>query len=217
MVLLILEYWDTFSFNGEFGQCDLIQHDIFTTPNPPINQRVRPVNPALEPNLRRQIDEWLDQKVIEPSSSPWNFALVPVAKKNGKTRWCVDYRPLNAITLKDPHPLGTIDDNLARLSRSKYFSTCDGAGAFHVINLSPTAKLKTAFSTPWGHFQFRRLPFGLANGPATYARLVHLVLRGIPQSVAIPYLDDTIVHSRTIPEHFHGPVSYTHLTLPTKA
>ncbi len=200
--LLLLEFWDIFSFKGEFGTTDLISHTIYTEDGPPINQRYRPVNPALEPQLQTQLKEWQDHDVIEESNSPWNFGLVAVRKKNGKIRWCVDFRQLNKISKRDTFPIGNIEDNLARLSSSTVFSGLDASGAFHVVPLSPDSKEKTAFATPFGSYQFKRLPFGLANGPSTYARLVKMVLHGIPTSMALPYLDDVIIHSNSIKSHF---------------
>lgn len=203
---LLLKYYDLFSFDGSFGKTDLIQHKIRLTPDAkqPINQRYRPVNPSLEKDLREQLDKWIQHGVIEESNSPWNFGLVAAPKKNGKVRWCVDYRPLNQITVKDSHPIGNIEDNLTRLSRSKVFSAIDGSGAFHVIKLEKTDREKTAFATPWGSYHFKRMPFGLCGGPTTYARLVQLVLQGIPYQVALPYLDDTVIHSKDLKTHFQA-------------
>ena len=201
---LLLKYWEIFSFDGNFGKSNWIEHDIKVTKDKPINQKIRPINPALEESLKKQIDEWLKHGVIEETSSPWNSALVPVKKKNGKIRWCVDYRALNEITERDAHPIGNIEDNLNRLSGSKIFSTLDGCGAFHVVPLTKEAQAKTAFSTPWSQYCFKYLPFGLSNGPATYARLVQMVLQGLPAEMAIPYLDDTICHSTTIPGHLEA-------------
>ena len=199
---LLLNYWDTFSFDGSFGATTLLKHTIYTENRPPINLRYRPVNPSLEPHLKKQIEEWLRHDVIEPSASPYNFPLVCVTKKNGKFRWCIDYRELNKISKRDTYPIGNIEDNLARLANSKIFSGLDGSGAFHVVPLSEDSKEKTAFSTPFGLYQFKRLPFGLANGPSTYARLIKMVLSQIPTSIAIPYLDDTIIHSPSLEAHF---------------
>ena len=199
---LLLKYYDAFSFDGSFGATTLLEHTIYTENQPPINLRYRPVNPSLEPHLKTQIDEWLKHDVIEPSSSPYNFPLVCVTKKNGKFRWCIDYRELNKISKRDTYPIGNIEDNLARLANSTVFSGLDGSGAFHVVPLSPESKEKTAFSTPFGLYQFKRLPFGLANGPSTYARLIKMVLSHIPTSVAIPYIDDTIIHSPNVNTHF---------------
>ena len=94
LVALILKHWSTFAFDGSFGRTGLVKHDIITEQTRPINQRYRPLNPSLEPCLKKQLDTWLDQKIIEPAKSPWNFALVAAPKKNGKIRWCVDYRRL---------------------------------------------------------------------------------------------------------------------------
>jgi hypothetical protein len=199
---LLMDYWDTFSHDGEYGETTLIQHEIHTEEGPPIKTKNRPLNPSLEPDLRAQIETWTKHGVIEPALSPWSFALVAAPKKGGKIRWCVDYRRLNAITKKDSFPLPNMEDNLARLSRSKIFSGIDGCGAFHVVPLAKEHRPKTAFNTPWGSYQFARMPFGLTNAPATYCRLVQMVLDGIPHEMALPYLDDTCVHSRDLLGHF---------------
>jgi transposase InsO family protein len=199
---LLEEFWDIFSVDGSYGRTDLMQHHIYTGDHPPIKTRNRPVNPGLEGSLRVQLDKWLTHDVVEPSTSSWSFALVAAPKKGpDKVRWCVDFRRLNDVTQKDSFPLPHIGDNLNRLSRSSIFSGIDGAGAFHVVEIHYKDKPKTAFSTPFGLFQFKRMPFGLCNAPATYSRLVQLVLQGIPMETAIPYIDDCIVHSRSLEEH----------------
>jgi hypothetical protein len=114
----------------------------------------------------------------------------------------VDFRALNDISSISQFQIGNIGDNLARLSRSTVFSGIDSIGAFHVIELEDKDKAKTDFATPWGSYQFVRMPFGLAGGPSSYARLVHMVLDGIPYTQALPYLDDTVIHSKDLSEHF---------------
>ena len=202
---LLVKYWDVISIDGEFGQTSLIEHEIHTAPGPAIKCKYRPPNPVLEEDLDRQLDEWLKYKVIEGSQSQWSFALVAARKKNSdRKRWCVDYPRLNEVTIKDTFPLPNIEDNLARLGQSKVFSAIDGCGAYHVVNIRKEDRPKTAFATHRGLFQFRQMPFGLTNAPATYCRLVQLVLAGIPHEMAIPYLDDTCVHSRDVPSHFRA-------------
>ena len=201
---LLRDFEDLFSEGDEYGHTDLVQHEIRTQDVPPIKCKLRPLAPPVEEKLKEQMDHWLKQDVVEPSTSPWSFALIAVPKKNGKTRFCVDYRRLNEVTLKDSFPLPHIEDSLARLSRSTVFSGIDGTGAYHVVSVREEDREKTAFATPWGLYQFKRMPFGLCNAPATYCRLVARVLEGIPSSVAIPYLDDTCVHSATFPEHLHN-------------
>ena len=135
----------------------------------------------MEESLKKQIDKWMSHGVVEEADSPWSFPLVPVPKKtSGEIRWAVDYRRLNSITKKDAFPLPNIADNLSRLAGSRIFSALDGAGAFHVVPVSRADREKTAFSSPFGQYQFARMPFGLANAPATYSRLVAKALRHLP-------------------------------------
>jgi hypothetical protein len=109
---------------------------------------------------------------------------------------------MGSITLKDTFPLPNIEDNLVRLSRSRVFSGIDGCGAYHVVEVAKQDRPKTAFATPWGSYQFKRMPFGLTNAPATYCRLVQMVLEGIPYDMALPYLDHTCIHSPDVKTHF---------------
>ena len=198
---LLLKYWNFFSHDGSFGKTHLLQHRIITEDVPPIKCKIRPVGPAYEDDLRQQINHLLEQDVIEPADSPWSANLVPVKKKNGNIRWCVDWRRLNAVTKKDAYPMPNVHDCLARLAGSTIFSGVDMAGAFHCIELDPRDREKTAFATPFGSFQQKRLGFGLTNGPSAYCRLVEKVLRGIPPTVAIGFMDDGVIHSSDFATH----------------
>ena len=198
----LLQFADVISIGG-YGETNLISHAIVVEPGTaPIKMKHRPLNPVMEESLRQQIDRWLDQRVVEEADSPWSFPLVPVPKKNGKEiRWAVDYRRLNAVTKKDAFPLPNIADNLSRLSGSRVFSALDGAGAFHAVPVRRADREKTAFSSPFGQYQFVKMPFGLANAPATYSRLVAKALRHLPSSEVLCYLDDTAVHSEDAWSH----------------
>jgi hypothetical protein len=200
---MLLKRWACFSADGNYVRTTLLKHSIVTEPDQrPINQRFRPVNPHLEVDLKKQIDKWLKHGVIEQYCSPWNFGLVAAPKKGGAIRWCVDYRALNEISSISSAPIGNIEDNLARLSRSTIFSGIDSIGTFQVIELEDKDKAKTAFATPWGSDQFVRMPFGLAGGPSSYARLVHMVLDGIAYTQVLTYLDYSVVHSKDLAGHF---------------
>ena len=201
---VLLEFWDLFSHDGSYGHTHLLKHRVLTEDVPPIKCRYRPVSPYLEENLRAQLEEWLRHSVIEPSNSPWSANLVAARKKNGSIRWCVDWRALNKVTKKDSFPMPTIADTIGRLAGSTIFSGVDMAGAFHCISMDPRDKEKTAFATPFGSFQQKRLGFGLTNGPATYCRLVDRVLKDIPDSVAISFLDDGVIHSADFRGHVSG-------------
>ena len=141
------------------------------------------------------------QDVIEPSSSPWSSPVVLVRKKDGTYRFCVDYRQLNKLTKKDAHPLPRIDDTLDSLQGSCWFSTLDLASGYWQVEVDPAHKEKTAFTTPFGLHQFKVMPFGLCNAPSTFQRLMELVLAGLQWSICLVYLDDIIIHSKTVKEH----------------
>ena len=131
--------------------------------------------------------------VIKPSTSPWSSPIVLVSKKDGSTRFCVDYRKLNNITHKDSYPLPRIDDTIEALVGAEWFSTLDLKSGFWQVPLDDAAKEKTAFSTGSGLWQFKVMPFGLCNAPATFERLMEQVLLGLPTSIALVYLDDIVV------------------------
>ncbi len=150
---VLVEFWDLFSHDGSYGHTHLLQHRIITEDVPPIKYRYRPVNPALEPDLRRQLDEWLCHDVIEPANSPWSFNLVAAKKKGRKIRWCIDWRRLNEITKKDTFPMPSVQDTISCLAGSRIYSGVDVAGAFHCIDIDPREREKTAFATPFGSFQ----------------------------------------------------------------
>ena len=203
---LLLKYYSVFSWDGEPGDTKLVEHEIITEEGvKPPHCRYRPVNPVLEKPLEAQVQKWLTEGVIEKTQSPYNAAVVIVPKKiPGEWRVCIDYRQLNKITKRDKHHIGNIADNLSRLKGSNLFSCLDGAAGYHCISIKPEHKEKTAFSTPSGQYAFSKLPFGLCNAPASYARLVGIVLRDVPAEMALPYLDDTLCHSKGFEAHLEA-------------
>ena len=126
--------------------------------------------------------------------------MVLVTKKDGSTRFCVDYRRLNALTTKDAYPLPRTDDSLRLLGNQQWFSTMNLASGYWQVAMSADAKRKAAFVTNEGLFQFRVMPFGLCNVPATFERLMDRVLCGMRWSRCLVYLDDVISFGGTITE-----------------
>ena len=120
-----------------------------------------------------------------------------VNKKDGSTRFCVDYRKLNEVTHKDSYPHPCIDDTIDALAGSKWFSTLDLKSGYWQVQLSEEAKEKTAFSSGSGLWQFKVMSFGLCNAPATFERLMEQVLVGLPASTALVYLDDILIPGRS--------------------
>ena len=143
----------------------------------------------------------LDKNVIKTSNSPWTSPIVFVQKKDGTTRFCVDYRKVNAVTRKDAYPLPRVDDTLNTLAGSKWFSTLDLISGYWQVEMSPEHREKTAFCTTEGLFEFNVTPFGLCNAPATIQRLMDMVLAGLQWSSCLVYLDDIIVIGKTFEDH----------------
>ena len=174
-----------------------------------------------------QFQSMEDLGIIRRSDSPWASPLHVVPKSDGSWRPCGDYRQLNAVTKDDQYPLPHTQDFNGNLVGRSVFSVVDLVRGFHQIPMAPQDIPKTAIITPFGLFEFVRMPFGLKNAAQAFQRLMDGILRGI--DFAFVYLDDTLVASRSQEEHLthlralfhllsaHGiiTVSYTHLTLPT--
>jgi hypothetical protein len=146
----------------------------------------------------------LDKDIIKPSASPWASPIVLVQKKDGTVRLCVDYHKVNSVTRKDAYPLPRIDDTLDTLAGSCWFSTLDLVSGYWQVEVTEADQEKTAFCTPEGLFQFKVMPFGLCNAPATFQRLMDMVLAGLQWSNCLVYLDDVIIPGRTFEEHMEN-------------
>ncbi|CAG4929464.1 unnamed protein product [Parnassius apollo] len=202
---LLLKYADVFSSNdADIGKTGLIQHKINTGEELPIRQRPRRLPVAREKEVETMIEGMVKDGVIEPSSSPWCSPVVLVKKKDGSMRFCVDYRRLNDVTKKDSYPLPRIDDTLDMLTGVKWFSTLDLKSGYWQVEIDTKDKEKTAFSTGKGLWQFKVMPFGLCNAPATFERLMELVLTGLIGDACLVYLDDIIIVGRTFEEHLQN-------------
>ena len=189
---------------ADFGRTGKIKHRIDTGDSPPIRQPFRRTPPNRREDMTRLLGEMSNKSVIQPSTSPWASPVVLVRKKDGSHRFCIDYRKVNAVTRKDAYPLPRIDDTLDTLSGSQWFSTLDLISGYWQVEVDPQDKPKTAFATPDGLFEFNVMPFGLCNAPATFQRLMNMVLAGLQWTNCLVYLDDVIVMGRTFEEHLHN-------------
>ena len=191
-----LKFVDLFPTPGSTltGHTDAVEHNIDTGDSQPVRCAPRRMSSQKIKREETCVEEMLAGGQIEPSESLWS---APVTKKDGGTRFCVDYRKLNLATVKDAYPLPRIDDTLDMLAGKRWFSTLDLASGYWQVSLSPEARCKTAFATHSGLFQFRVMPFGLCNAPATFERLMDRVLQGLRWSRCLVYLDDIISFGTT--------------------
>jgi hypothetical protein len=171
---------------------DLCTHKIYIKEDcQPICQPQRRMNPNLREILKEELQKLLNAGFIYPiSDSEWVSPLVIVPKKNGKWRVCVDYRALNKATQKDHFPLPFIDQVLDNLSGKKFFSFLDGFSGYNQIKIAPQDQDKTTFTSPWGTFSYRVLPFGLCNAPTTFQRAVLGIFFDILNDSMEIFMDD---------------------------
>ena len=182
------------------GKTELCKLKIETGESAPI--ALRPYRPPdrMKDGVRMEVEKLLEIGVAEPSFSPWASPVVPVPKKDGSLRICIDYRRLNAVTVPDPYYMVTMEEILEKVGGCGCLSKLDLSKGFHQIGIEEAYKEKTAFVTPFGKYQFNRMPFGLRNAPAVFQRTMEEVLRGCYEFAA-PYIDDILVFSRNGVEH----------------
>ena len=198
----LCSYDDIFATsNLDLGRTSIIQHKIDTGHARPIKQPPYRVSQQQRAEIDKHIANMLEQDVIRVSSSPWSSPIVLVKKKDGTTRFCVDYRKLNAVTRKDSYPLPRIDDAIDSLSGSNYFTTLDLQSGYHQVAMHPASRDKTAFISHAGLFEYNVMSFGLTNAPLNFQRLMSRVLHGLEWKVCLIYIDDIIVFSKTFDEH----------------
>ena len=174
--------------DNDLGYHDKTEFDIQTGDQTPIKSRPYRVPYAQQDTVNKMIDDMLTHKIISRSNSPWASPVVIIKKKYGSNRFCVDYRKLNAITIKDNYTIPLIEETLETLDGAIYFTSLDLASGYWQIALSKLAKQKTAFVSQKGLFQFEVLPFGLSNAVSAFQRTMEAVFEGVLNVKA--YLDD---------------------------
>ena len=200
--MLLFRYRNCFEMEEtDLGLIKGWEHQINLTNDTPIKLPYRRIAPALIPEAKKLLEDLRQRGVIEESKSPYAAPIVLVRKKSGGLRLCIDYRKLNKITVKDAFPLPRISESLDALEGSSYFSTFDLAQGYHQILVKREDREKTAFSVPWGHYQYRRCPMGLTNSPATFQRCMESILGDMVFEFLVVFLDDLILFSRTIKDH----------------
>ena len=218
-LLQVLKKHQVWPMSGQLGTTRLVEHPIDVQEAQPVRQRPYRVPETKRQQIAKEVQKMLLSNIIQPSASPWSSPVLLLEKPNGEFRFCVDYRRLNEKTKKDAYPLPRIDETLDALGNAAWFSTLDLQSGFWQIPMKGADMEKTAFATHNGHWEFRVMPFGLANAPATFQRLMDLVLSGLHWTHCLVYLDDVIVFAPTEEEHLRrldlvlGRISKAGLTL----
>ena len=184
------------------GKCNTAEHDILLAPDTaPIRQQFYRIGQEKLKLMKEEVAYLLRNGLATPSSSPWASPCILVPKPNGQVRLCTDFRKVNNVTIKDSYPLPRIDDIIDSVGKSKFLTQLDMLKGYHQIPLTKRARLISAFITPFGLFEYTRLPFGLCNAPATFQRVVNEIVQDLEGVYA--YLDDIVIVSDTWEEHLH--------------
>jgi hypothetical protein len=175
----------------------------------PISKKSYRMPPNELAELKIQLQDLLDKGFIHPSASPWGCPALFVKKKDNSLRLCVDYRPLNAVTIKNKYPLPRIDILFDQLAGAKVFAKIDLRSGYHQIKIRPSDVPKTAFSTRYGLYEYLVMSFGLTNAPAYFMYLMNFVLMRDLDKFVVVFIDDILIYSKTPEDH----VKHLHVIL----
>jgi hypothetical protein len=167
----------------------------------PISKRPYRMPPKKLAELKIQLQELLDKGYIRPSSSPWGSPALFVKKKDGSLRMCVDYRPLNAVRIKNKYPLPHIDVLFDQLAGAQVFSKIDLRSGYHQIMIRASDIPKTTFSTRYGLYEFLVMSFGLTNAPAYFMYLMNSIFMNELDKFVVVFIDDILIYSKSKDEH----------------
>ena len=185
----------------DIGRAGVTSHRIELYDTTPIRMKPRRFSEPVTREVERQCTELLELGVIRQSKSPWSAPVVPIWKKDGTLRLCIDYRRLNQVTKPDRFPMPNLTDMVFGAGKAGFFTTLDLVKGYYQIPLDPASSECTAFSTPNQHYEFVRLSFGLRNAPSAFQREMAEILRGFPGNQVVCYIDDILILGDTFEAH----------------
>lgn len=186
---------------NDVGTCTLIKHRIDTTGAAPVRQPLKRTQIGFEGEELHNVKEQRKNGVIKPSKSAWASPVVLVRKKDNSVRWCVDYRRVNDLTIKDAYPLPRINMCLDCLASASLFSCLDLMCGYWQLSVEASDKPKTACITKYDLYEYTNMPSVLCNAPNTFQRCMEFIFRGLQWQTLLTYLDDIIIFSSDIDEH----------------
>jgi hypothetical protein len=202
-ILIIQEYPDVFLDEQPGMPSDrAIEFKIELQPGmAPISKRPYQMLPNKLVELKIQLQELLDKGYIRPSSSPWGCPALFVKKKDKTLRLCVDYRPLNAVIIKNMYPLPRIDLLFDQLAGAKVFSKIDLRSGYNQIKICEEDIPKTAFSTRYGLYEYLVMSFRLTNAPAHFMYLMNSIFIAELDKFVVVFIDGILIYSKNVEEH----------------
>ncbi|XP_073219715.1 uncharacterized protein [Cicer arietinum] len=206
LVKLLIDYVDVFAWSYQDMpglDTNIVEHKLPLKPEyTPIKQKLRRMRPDMSLKIREEVKKQFDAGFLAVAKYPqWVANIVPVPKKDGKVRMCVDYRDLNKASPKDDFPLPHIDVLVDSTAQYSLFSFMDGFSGYNQIKMAPEDMEKTTFITQWGTFCYKVMPFGLKNAGATYQRAMVTLFHDMMHKEIEVYVDDMIAKSRTEEDH----------------
>lgn len=195
---VITKYTPVWSLNP--GCTSLAHMEILTGEATPISTPPYTIPHARRETAREEVRKMLQGGIIEASKSPWAAPMILVQKKDGSLRPVIDFRKLNRVTTPDPYPMPRTEELIEVLAQARYITTLDLTKGYWQVPVAPEAQEKTAFVTPWGKFQFKRMPFGLTGAPATFQRMVDGIFESCRESTLV-YIDDIAIHNDNWEDH----------------
>jgi len=189
-------------WGGNLGLIRGVKHRIRLRPGAvPVRQHPYKAGPLAREREKAEVERTRSNGVVEPSTGACASPVVTVPKLDGSVRFCIDYRKLNLMTVKDAYPVPRMDECIDSLGDARMFSTLACNAGYWQIPVAQEDKHLTAFTCHSGAWQGVRLPCGLCNAPATFQRSVDMILAGVRWQICLVYLDDVIVFSRSPEEH----------------
>ena len=201
---LFAEEADAFAKDDDVGCIPDLELDLDLEDRTPVQKNYVAVPKPLYPEVKAYIEDLLNRNFIKKSSSSYSSPVVCERKKDQSLQLCVDFRALNKKTRPDRHPIPRIQEMLDNLGGNSWFSVLDQGRAYHQGFMSPNSQPLTAFITPWGLYEWVRIPFGLSRVPGAFQRFMENCLGNLWDTVCVPYLDNIIIFSTTFEKHIEN-------------
>jgi len=201
---LVTQFADLFDEPSGTPLNSTLTHSIPLVPGiQPFRLKPYRYTPSQKDEIEKQVAHLLKSNMIQESTSPFASPALLVKKKSGEWRLCVDYRRLNAYTVKNKFPMPIVEELFEELYGAAWFTTLDLRSGFHQIKVTPEDQYKTTFQTHHGHYEYLVMPYGLTGAPATFQSIMNHVLAPLLRKCVVAFIDDILIYSQTYTEHVY--------------